>query len=71
MCSAIGLVRAATVADHIRAHKGNPALFFDPANLQSLCKPHHDSAKQRWERLGLVETGPDGWPAEPQPSPGR
>ena len=32
----------ATVADHIKPHKGNVALFFDPSNLQSQCKRHHD-----------------------------
>jgi len=71
MCTAVGLVRAATVADHIQPHKGNPALFYDPANLQTLCKPHHDSAKQRWERLGLVETGANGWPVVAPPGPRR
>lgn len=33
---------AATVVDHMIPHKGNPELFFDPDNLQSLCKRHHD-----------------------------
>jgi len=31
-----------TVADHIRDHKGDPALFFDPKNLRGVCKPCHD-----------------------------
>lgn len=31
-----------TVVDHIVDHKGNPALFFDPANCQGVCKPCHD-----------------------------
>lgn len=65
MCTALGLLRAATVVDHVVAHKGRAALFYNPANLASLCKPHHDSTKQRWERLGLVETGANGWPVEP------
>ena len=38
------------VADHKRPHRGDPALFWDAGNLQCLCKPHHDSAKQREER---------------------
>ncbi|RWX19763.1 HNH endonuclease, partial [Rhizobium leguminosarum] len=42
-------VAAADVVDHIKPHKGDMDLFFDPANLQSLCKPHHDSAKQRMD----------------------
>jgi 5-methylcytosine-specific restriction protein A len=33
---------ASTVADHIRDHKGDPALFFEPTNLRGVCKPCHD-----------------------------
>lgn len=35
-------VTAATVVDHIIPAKGNPELFWDRDNWQSLCKPHHD-----------------------------
>lgn len=38
------------VVDHIRPHRGDEALFFDPANLQAVCKAWHDSVKQRQER---------------------
>ena len=37
------------VADHIKPHRGDPALFWDRANLQCLCKPCHDGEKQREE----------------------
>lgn len=40
----------ATVVDHIRAHKGNDALFWDRTNWQALCAHHHNSAKQSEER---------------------
>lgn len=40
------------VADHITPHRGNAALFWDRGNLQAICKPCHDSAKQRAERQG-------------------
>jgi 5-methylcytosine-specific restriction protein A len=33
---------ASTVADHKKDHKGDPILFYDPANLQGACKPCHD-----------------------------
>lgn len=36
-------VTAATVVDHIRPHKGDPELFWDPANHRAVCKPHHDA----------------------------
>jgi len=64
MCKAEGFVRAANVVDHITAHKGNEVLFWDPDNLQSLCKRHHDSDKQRFEKGGTMKRaiGPGGWP---------
>lgn len=49
----MGYATEATVIDHIVPHKGDPELFFDPDNLQSLCKSHHDSTKQR-EELGQI-----------------
>ncbi len=38
---------AATVVDHIRPHRGDEALFFDPANLRSMAKPCHDRKTAR------------------------
>jgi 5-methylcytosine-specific restriction protein A len=38
------------VADHRRPHRGDASLFWDEANLQTLCKPCHDRHKQRAER---------------------
>ncbi|WP_312009777.1 HNH endonuclease [Bradyrhizobium australafricanum] len=58
------VVEPAKVADHIKPHRGNAELFFDPNNLQSLCAACHDSTKQRIE-LGQVGFGSDGWPLEP------
>lgn len=46
----LGQVAAATVADHVKAHRGDEALFFDADNLQSLCKHCHDAHKQAQER---------------------
>jgi 5-methylcytosine-specific restriction enzyme A len=51
MCMQQGLIVAASVADHIQPHKNDSNLFWDGA-LQSLCKYHHDSAKQRREKSG-------------------
>ena len=42
-CRAAGRVTAATVVDHIVPHRGDKARFWDRANWQALCKPHHDS----------------------------
>lgn len=38
------------VADHRRPHRGDASLFWNEANLWTLCKPCHDSWKQRAER---------------------
>lgn len=56
-CDAQGAVVAATVVDHIKPHKGDEDLFFDPLNLQSLCKQHHDGTKQREDRNQTVIGG--------------
>lgn len=41
------------VADHKVPHRGCAALFWDETNVQTLCKPCHDSAKQREEHAEL------------------
>lgn len=38
------------VCDHKTPHKGDRTLFWSERNLQTLCKPCHDSLKQREER---------------------
>ncbi len=50
---------AATVVDHIVPHKGDPELFWDPENHQSLCKPCHD-AKTATEDGGFGRAGGRG-----------
>ncbi|MEV4606179.1 HNH endonuclease [Neorhizobium sp. LMR1-1-1.1] len=58
-------ITAAEVVDHIEPHKGDIDLFRDPNNLQSLCKHHHDSAKQMMERgKKIAIIGVDGYPIE-------
>jgi 5-methylcytosine-specific restriction protein A len=37
------------VADHRRPHRGDPVLFWDERNLQTLCSPCHSGEKQREE----------------------
>ena len=41
-CQKEGKYITATVVDHIRPHRGDPELFWDPDNWQALCKHHHD-----------------------------
>jgi len=53
-CKKLGRIQAATVVDHIKPHRGDEQLFFDECNLQSLCKPCHDGAKQQLEKSGKL-----------------
>lgn len=70
-CNELGRVnggsrKAPLVVDHIVPHRGDRALFFDPSNLQTLCKAHHDSVKQREEKRGVrVGADADGVPLDP------
>jgi 5-methylcytosine-specific restriction endonuclease McrA len=54
------------VCDHIVPHHGDPALFWDPGNVQTLCIPCHDGEKRRRERSGVVRgVADDGRPLDP------
>ena len=58
-CERQGWITQATVVNHIKPHKGNPELFWDEDNLQTLCKSCHDrkTAKEgRWGEKGKVYT---------------
>lgn len=67
MHDALGKVVGATVVDHIKPHKGDEKIFFDANNLQSLCKPCHDSHKAKQENSGvLVGNDTKGIPLDPQ-----
>lgn len=48
MCESAGRLTAATVCDHVHAHRGDVARFW-AGPFQSLCKRCHDSAKQAEE----------------------
>jgi 5-methylcytosine-specific restriction protein A len=60
-------VRAATVVDHKVAHRGDPVLFWDPNNWQSMAKDCHDSYKQRLEKSGRIAgANAAGIPVDPR-----
>lgn len=50
MCSRLCTEDYPPACDHIVPHRGDKVLFFDPNNLQTLCKPCHDGPKQRHEK---------------------
>ena len=65
LCTALGLVTPATVADHIVPHRGNDEAFFN-GELQSLCAACHNAHKQRAEKSGrVVGNANDGSPLDP------
>lgn len=54
MCGRIQPPQGNLVCDHVEPHRGNETLFWNPDNLQTLCKsPCHDKHKQRMERGGM------------------
>lgn len=63
-CQKEGHINVGTVVDHIRPHKGDEALFWNPDNWQTLCQRHHSSDKQIIEKGGKPKQriGIDGFP---------
>lgn len=56
----------ATVVDHIKPHKGDKRLFWDPANHQGLCRTCHDGPKKAMELSGTVRgCDENGVPLDP------
>jgi len=51
----------AAIANHKRPHKGDPELFFELTNVETVCKSCHDTRIQREEArgytIGCDETG--------------
>lgn len=50
-CAGRGLRVKATDVDHVQDHKGDWALFIDPANHQSLCHSCHSqkTMREQWQ----------------------
>lgn len=64
ICKRQGRATPARVADHIKPHRGDLTLFWC-GDLQSLCKPCHDSTKAQEERSGKVRgCDKDGTPLD-------
>lgn len=67
LCKQLGRTTAATVVDHIKPHRGDLELFYDPSNLQALCAPCHDRHKQRQEKTGYLRGNDvEGKPLDPR-----
>ncbi|MER2536042.1 MAG: HNH endonuclease signature motif containing protein [Rhizobiaceae bacterium] len=57
MCRRIEPDMSKLVCDHVKPHRGDERLFWDESNLQTLCRPCHDRAKQREEQASLHQRG--------------
>lgn len=56
----------AAVANHKKAHKGDPELFFDIENVETVCKADHDTLIQREEARGYtIGADLNGRPVDP------
>ena len=55
----------AAVVHHKIPHKGDVRLFYDPTNLECVCKRCHDGDLQSTEARGYsTKMGDDGWPID-------
>ena len=50
LCSGTGKMANAPVANHTRPHRGNPDLFWDPNNVETVTKQVHDTIIQAEEQ---------------------
>ena len=65
MCERQGITTAASVVDHIKEHKGDYDLFWDPKNRQSLCPSCHSGWKRILEHHGHSQAADvDGIPLD-------
>lgn len=64
-CEKLGRVTPSSVVDHVKPHRGDEAMFWDSTNWQALCKPCHDSVKQRMEKGGAMGCDVHGMPLDP------
>lgn len=66
LCTGRGNDPDAPIAHHIVAHKGDPELFWDRNNIETVCKEIHDSLIQREEKQGYqIGHSIDGRPVDP------
>jgi 5-methylcytosine-specific restriction endonuclease McrA len=57
LCDGVYPAGNSPVADHIREHRGDPALFWDPDNVHTVSKAYHDAEKQKLEQATLHQRG--------------
>ena len=64
-CRDLRIQTLATTVDHRVPHRGDPDLFYDEGNLQSLCAVCANSVKQAEElQGGPIGATLDGWPRD-------
>jgi len=56
-CEAQGRTVAASVVDHVIAHRGDQHLFWQRSNWRSTCQPCHDAKTELDEEAGQTPRG--------------
>lgn len=57
MCTGVHPSPSSPVANHIKAHRGDPKLFWDIENIETVTKAVHDSVIQQEEQASLHQRG--------------
>lgn len=67
LCTGKGNAWNAPVVNHKKPHRGNPDLFWDPNNLETVTKQVHDGPIQRAEKneVTVIGVAVDGRPVDP------
>ena len=58
VCLEFGFARPVEAVDHIIPHEGDPVLFWDADNWQSLCRECHQTKTRREMAAGIVDWVP-------------
>lgn len=57
MCGRLDGAKGQLICDHKQPHRGDQRLFWDEANLWTICKPCHDGLKQKQEQASKHKRG--------------
>jgi 5-methylcytosine-specific restriction endonuclease McrA len=64
-CQSFGILKAASIVDHIKPHNGDVKLFWMQSNWQPLCPSCHSGWKRKRERGNIAsECDIDGFPTD-------
>jgi 5-methylcytosine-specific restriction enzyme A len=65
MCAAAGHTEISTVVNHRIPHRGDQTLFWEKANWEGTCGPHHDQIVEPPDKAPLTGVTREGRPTDP------